>query len=115
MTQYRLRAPFLGFGQSGRKAAGNKRIPIATHAAIHRAVLRAREPDCQRQVLRVGWIGGEYRHDWNFKSAARECAARDTYMNLAQVFVKKKSARHLKQSVALVRGRARSLTARRSS
>ena len=58
MTQYRLRAPFLGFGQDTRKTAGKSRIHIATHAAIHRAEVRAREPDCQRQLIRVGWITG---------------------------------------------------------
>ena len=58
MTQYRLRAPFLGFGQSTLKTAGKLRIPIAAHSAIHRAEVRAREPDCQRQLIRVGWTTG---------------------------------------------------------
>jgi len=37
MTQYRLRAPFLGLGQEAHETAGKSRIPIEIHAAIHRA------------------------------------------------------------------------------
>ena len=67
MDSGRLGAPFLGFGRNAGKTEENLLMAIATatQQPIRAPRERARKPDCDEQRVRVGGIGGMYRHNRN--------------------------------------------------